>query len=136
MRKQDWHSRTFALSWLRERQNVKVPGARDFEVFEWLQAIGVVPADVDTVKYGRVNPILNLNANAIGAFYLAAVAFEWDTWGPSTPTEFLDALQMETAGNNRRDTVAETLSALGRAIAEEDSEDRAYRLRLPEGHAA
>ena len=94
-----------------------------------------MPEDVLTLAVER-HPRLNLNPDAIPMGYLAGVAYEWDSWGISSPVEFLDAIELETAGSTRRDVIVETLSALGRAIAEEETEDITYRLRLPEGAAA
>ena len=146
MKKQDWTSETFSLAWLRERRFDFDP-LSESPVFEWLKSIGAVPASVHATghaliedghasRYSQNQPVLNLDGDAIPARYLALTAGEWDTWGKSTPTQFLDAIELETAGHTKRDTVYETLWALGRAIAEEESEDKTYRLRLPNGYAA
>ena len=157
MRKQDWRNQTFALSWLRERQDDERQGVTTFGVHEWLIDIGVVPAHVTSIKWSQVQPILNLDGDHIRAGYIAAVAAEWDSWGSSTPTQFLDALELETAGNTRRDVIAELLHTLGQAVeTDEDLRTRgadgrydggrrvpadsvadiSYNLRLPKGHAA
>ena len=130
MSKQDWRSQTFALSWLRERRFDFDPASAS-PVFDWLRAIGVVPAEVAELKWGHNQNAPLLNPDAIKAGYISQVAAEWDSWGRSTPTQFLDAMELETVGTTKRDVIAETLEALGRAIAEESQEDTAHRLRLP-----
>jgi hypothetical protein len=40
-------------------------------------------------------PRLNLQPDHIPAGYLAEVAYEWDTWGESTPPEFIEAFSAE-----------------------------------------
>ena len=136
MRKQDWKSETYSLAWLREQQGSFTRASLTSPIFDWLKAIGAVPQDQPVLSWGHNQNTPLLNPDSIRIGYLAMVACEWDSWGPSTPTEFLDAMELETEGHERRDTIAETLTALGRAIAEEESEEKTYRLRLPQGYAA
>ena len=125
MANSDWQKQTFTLQWLRERQNA--PFRR---VFDWLRAIGAVPAEQGVLRWGHNQNYKTLNADAIPMGYLAMVACEWDSWGPSSPKQFLDAMELETAGHEARDLIVETLEALGRAIAEEE-DTTTYRIHLP-----
>jgi hypothetical protein len=114
LNKQDWRRLTYSLRSLRE----KAAAARGYRsAASWLRSIGVIPDEVLHVRPRQ--PILNLDADKVEAGYLAAVAFEWDSWGPASPLQFIDALEYETAGTGKRDAIAEILTQLGRATEED-----------------
>ena len=80
---------------------------------EWLKRVGLIPADVENVKPRQA--LTDLDPEAVRLDYLAAVAFEWDTWGPASPVDLVKALEAETRGA-RRDLITETLLSLGRQM--------------------
>ena len=106
----DWKTKTYSFSWLRDMAD---PDA--LSTFDWLKDIGVVPADVATMQVVQVR--LDIDPNHIPAGYLAASAYEWDTWGPSEPDDLLDALEVEIKGDSRT-FVALLLTALGREVTD------------------
>jgi hypothetical protein len=88
--------------------------ARIQGIVPWLKAIGVIPNDVTSVKPSQVK--LELDPKAINGGYLASVAYEWDSWGESTPPDFIRALRCELKGSPERDTIANALLSLGRSL--------------------
>lgn len=106
----DWKMRTVSLSEL--RRDAEVIGEWDWGILGFLRNIGVVPWDVRISLPESVR--LNVNPDAIPVGYLASMAYEWDTWGPSQPSDFLDALECELVPQ-RRDFIARVLTALGRS---------------------
>ena len=110
--KPEWMTRTYEFSqlerWAGQFKNMH-------GIVRWLRAIGVIPNDVAMVKPAQVR--LELDPGSIEGGYLAAVAFEWDTWGDSTPPDFIRALRCELSGAPERDSIARTLLALGRSVA-------------------
>lgn len=103
----NWEARLLSIGWLKRQAY----GRDDTTAFGWLKSIGVVPEDVATRR--TVLPVLDLDPNAVKAGYLASCAFEWDSWGTSRPEDFINAMEAETAGNERRDVVAGLLTQLG-----------------------
>jgi hypothetical protein len=79
--------------------------------FDFLKEVGVVPLDVMSMPAEKVK--LMLDRSAIPAGYLASAAYEWDTWGPSHPSDFVDAIDSEL-DPSRRDLIASVLTSLGR----------------------
>lgn len=112
MLKPEWMSRTYEFS---ELERYARQFSRMYGIVRWLRAIGVIPNDVALVKPTQVR--LELDPAAIEGGYLASVAFEWDSWGDSTPPDFIKALRCELRGAPERDGIAKTLFALGRATA-------------------
>lgn len=110
MLKPEWMERTIEFEAL-ERYAAQF--ARVHGIVLWLKIIGVIPNDVPAVKPSQVR--LELDPKAISAGYLASVAYEWDSWGDSTPPQFLAALRCELRGAPERDSISEALSSLGRA---------------------
>jgi len=106
----DWGATT-----MRDLRRMARPYSDMTSVFEWLKAIGLVPAETKRMDVRQV--LTDLDPENISVRYLAAAAFEWDTWGPSNPDQFLNALSAETRGA-KRDLIVETLSSLGRAAVE------------------
>lgn len=100
--KPEWMSTTFSLAQLREMAR---PFGHLTNITSWLYRIRVMP----DVRVRAMNPKADLDPNAIPAGYLASVAAEWDDLGPSSPKQFLDALECETRGA-KRDVVIEALS--------------------------
>lgn len=84
--------------------------------FTWLQSAGFVPKDVTSMPIRQA--LVDLDPNAIRAGYLASSAYEWDQWGPASPTEFIRAISKETRGSMARDLIFETLMSLGREMKE------------------
>lgn len=117
MSNSDWNKRKYAFSQLSE-------WAEDFEhldsCVEWLRVLGILPADVERVKPAQVR--LELDPQGIDAGYLAAVASEWDSWGPSSPVDLMKALKCELKGSSQRDVIAAVLTALGKEVAREDED--------------
>lgn len=113
----DWTKRTYTFSALRE-------WAEDFAHLDntvaWLKAMGVIPSDVTHVKPKQVK--LELDPKAIEGGYLAAVAYEWDSWGPSSPLDLVAALRCELKGAPERDIIAGILTMLGKATTTEDTD--------------
>jgi hypothetical protein len=122
--KPEWTQKTYSLAYLRSKETFGTFRS----VFPWLKGIGIVPLDVSSMRDAQVK--LALDDKNIEAGYLAASAYEWDSWGASRPSEFLDALDLETAGTTRKDVIVETLTMLGRAGAEEPLAIE-HSLRLP-----
>lgn len=109
MRNSAWEKRTYSFNWLARYAS---QFAHYRSVFEWLKAIGVVPNDVESVRPSQVK--LGLDPEAIEGGYLASAAYEWDSWGASSPTDFIMALECELSGSEQRDAIASILLALGR----------------------
>lgn len=110
---EDWKTETFGYNWLR-KQAADRPHMDSAMAF--LQAVGVVPADVEYRRRTRV--VSNsLSPEAIPALYLAEFANDWDAIGPSSPDYFVAALEFECAGSTKQDVVSETLSELGALLA-------------------
>lgn len=84
---------------------------------QWLYAIGVVPNNVIRLATREVKT--DLDREEINCGYLAASAYEWDVWGPSTPDEFLDAIECELSGSNQKSAIYGVLLALGRDASAE-----------------
>lgn len=83
--------------------------------FEWLQKTGLVPDNVTKMRVRQV--LTDLDPEAVSVEYLAAAAYEWDSWGPASPVEFVKAIGAETRGSSQRDLIMETLTTLGRQSA-------------------
>lgn len=79
--------------------------------FEWLKRTGLVPENVSKMRVRQV--LTDLDPQAISIEYLAAAAYEWDSWGPASPIDFVKAIAAETRGA-QRDLITEALMALGR----------------------
>lgn len=88
-------------------------------IVQWLYAIGVLPNDVKSLPEPTIKT--ELNPSSIKCGYLAASAFQWDAEGPSTPHEFLDAIEFELAGSAKKAAAAEALKELGRESDQSDS---------------
>ena len=123
MQKPEWQKTTYSLSDLIDRAR----RTRHFNsVFGWLKSQGYIPENVESAKIAQVKVV---NPEAVEAGYLASAAYEWDSWGPSSPLEFLRAIELESDGNAGRDIITETLQALGAAI--ESEEEVTYKVHLP-----
>lgn len=113
----DWTKRKYTFSRLRE-------WAEDFDYmdscFSWLKVLGIVPENVESVKPSQVK--MELDPQGIDAGYLASVAFEWDSWGPSSPVDLINALRCELKGSPERDIVSGVLTMLGKAVAREETD--------------
>lgn len=83
--------------------------------FEWLKRIGLVPEGVERMNIRQA--LTDLDPDNISVAYLAAAAYEWDTWGTASPVDFVKAIGYETRGA-QRDLIVETLQALGREQAQ------------------
>lgn len=114
---EDWKAKTYRLSWLRMK-------AAEYDHFlnqkAWLKTIGLLPEDEDFTGMNWL-PSTNLNPAAIPARYIAEVANEWDAMGPSSPSEFINALSFECAGTPQRDVVSSLLAALGAVIQQDNA---------------
>lgn len=107
----DWKENEVSLRDLRlEAENLEPWG---YGVFAFLKNIGVVPWNVASMPVAKVR--LNISQSRIPAGYLASCAFEWDSWGPSQPSDFIRALDAEL-NPEKRDFVAAILTSLGRSV--------------------
>lgn len=84
--------------------------------FEWLRTIGLVPEGVTRMNIRQV--LTELDPERVSVSYIAASAYEWDTWGPASPVDFMRAIAFEARGA-KRDLIVETLMSLGREMAQE-----------------
>lgn len=107
----EWKNSTYSLTQLRSEAENLEPW--DFGVFGFLKNCGVVPWSVESLPAEKVK--FGFSPDAIPAGYLGAAAYEWDSWGPSQPSDFLDALDAEL-NPEKRDFIAQLLTALGRSI--------------------
>lgn len=105
----DWGTTT-----MRDLRRMARPHSDLTSTFEWLKAIGLVPQETKRMDIRQV--LTDLDPENISVQYLAAAAFEWDSWGPASPDQFLKALSAECRGA-KRDLVVETLTMLGREMA-------------------
>ena len=104
----DWGTTT-----MRDLRRLARPHSDMNSIFEWLKAVGLVPQDVKRMDIRQV--LTDLDPENISVKYIAAAAYEWDTWGPSTPDQFLKAISAECRGA-KRDLIVETLMSLGREM--------------------
>lgn len=109
----DWTKETTTLATL-EAMAKDTPACFSGSIFGWMKRVGLVPEDVASMK--KVQVRIDIDPDALPKGYLAACAYEWDTWGDSHPMDFAKAIRLETKGNTGRDLIAETLTALGRAV--------------------
>lgn len=108
----NWVNVSLSLSHLRRLSEQPGWGAT-FPAFEFLREVGAVPEDVRSIASEKVR--LSLDPEAVPAGYLAAAAYEWDTWGPSHPSDFIEAMENELLPH-RRDYIASLLTELGRTF--------------------
>lgn len=114
MTSQNWQDRLVSLDDLqREADNLE---PWDYGIFTFLKNVGSVPFDVMSVAASQVR--LTIDRTAIPAGYLASAAYEWDSWGPSQPSDFINAIEAEL-DPTRRDIVAQVLTSLGRSTESE-----------------
>jgi hypothetical protein len=111
----DWKTQLVSLTQLRSKAAI---WSHDIGAFEFLHQEGVVPHEVLTMPAEKVR--LGFNAEAVPAGYLASAAYEWDTWGPSHPEDFIEAMECELRPE-KRDLIAGILTALGRSTNEGSS---------------
>ncbi len=114
MTSQNWQDRLVSLDDLQVEADNLEPWA--YGVFGFLRNIGVVPWDVASVAASQVR--LTISRTAVPAGYLASAAYEWDSWGPSQPSDFISAIEAEL-NPARRDIVAAVLTQLGRSTETE-----------------
>lgn len=106
----DWKTRPVSLTQLRSRASTWGWG---IGAFEFLHQEGIVPHEVKSMPAEKVK--LTYDMEAIPAGYLASAAYEWDSWGPSHPEDFTDAIDAEL-NPQKRDFIAQLLTALGRSV--------------------
>ena len=109
MSTENWVNVSFSLTRLAEL--AKNSGRNS--AFEFLKDMGVVPEDVKSVS--PVNVKTSFNPREVPAGYLASAAYEWDSWGPSDPTDFIEVMQDEL-NPEKREYIANLLTALGRTV--------------------
>lgn len=110
MKNSDWQQKIYTFSELRQFAYVRQDMSR---AVDFLKAMQVIPYTVERVPapdYIKTN----LDPEQIPAGYLAALAYEWDSDGPSTPLEFIDSLRPEMMGTAERDNVREQLEMVGK----------------------
>lgn len=109
----DWKEMTVNLSDL--KRLAEQPGwGVAHSAFDFLKEVGVVPQGVMAMPSAKVR--LNIAPSAVPAGYLASAAYEWDTWGRSHPTDFIDALEAEL-NPEKREFIATLLTSLGRSVS-------------------
>lgn len=107
----NWRTRSISLRDLRiEAENLE---PWEWGVFAFLKNIGVVPWGVMSMPREKIR--LTIDPSSVPAGYLASCAYEWDSWGPSQPTEFVRAIDAELHPE-RRDFIAAILTSLGRSV--------------------
>lgn len=108
----DWTETTVDLT--RLRALAEQPGwGVAMPAFDFLKEVGAVPAHVMSMPVEKVK--LTLDRKAIPAGYLASAAYEWDQWGPSHPSDFVDAINTEL-DPQKRDLIGSVLTELGRSF--------------------
>lgn len=112
MKNSDWEKRTFSLHRLLGVSD-HVLGPENASAYGFLQDCGVVPASVRSAPRTVVRH--DFDVLAVPAWYLASAAWEWDSWGASHPSEFIEAIMTELDPVSR-DFVASLLTSLGRAV--------------------
>ena len=109
----NWQDYSYSMESLRRDADYLEPW--NDGAYHFLQNAGYVPWDVQSVAATKVR--LNIALDAIPAGYLASAAYEWDSWGPSQPSDFLDAIEAEL-NPAKRDLIAAVLTSLGRSVSE------------------
>jgi len=99
---------TLSLSDLRDHALVWSGGPT--RVYLWLIKVGYLPDDHVVTRRAVVR--LGGDPEGLDADYVGAVAKEWDSWGPSTPIEFVEAMEAEYG--ERYDAISAMLTELGR----------------------
>lgn len=108
----DWTDKTVDLSAL--KRHAEQPGwGVAFPAFDFLKEVGAIPEHVNTMPPAKVR--LGIPQNAIPCGYLASAAYEWDTWGRSHPSDFIDAIDAEL-NPEKREFIAALLTTLGRSV--------------------
>jgi len=105
----DW-----GVTTMRDLRRLARPHSDMTSVFEWLKAVGLVHQSVTRMP---IRQVVELDPECIDVKYLASAAYEWDSWGPTGPDDFIKALSAECKGA-KRDLILETLMALGRQMEE------------------
>lgn len=105
----NWITDSVSLQDLRTQAEALEPW--DWGVFGFLQNIGVVPWGVKSMPQAKIR--LNIDPEEVPVGYLASAAYEWDSWGPSQPTDFINALECELLPA-KRDFIVSLMSALGK----------------------
>lgn len=105
----DWKDKTFSLAELFKIADVH----KDTSAINFLKHAEIIPNDVHW-KRGNANTKTNLDPTGIRAGYLAELAYDWDKDGPTTPLEFMEALEFEIRDHPRNRNVSEVLGELGR----------------------
>jgi hypothetical protein len=118
----DWQKQTCTLGWLRDREDT-----RHISILAWLTSLGLIPEGAGKLSHNKIIR-LAMDPKKIEIGYLASAACEWDCIGPSRPRDFLNAIELETAGSTRKDTIVETLTALGRTDEGDEPWVNEYRL--------
>lgn len=106
----DWTEKTYSLRML---QLVSQDDDQIKPAIDWLKHIGVIPKDVDWKRRNALTKT-SLDPEKIKASYLAELAYDWDQDGPTTPGEFVEALEFEVAGTEKNASVSEVTGNLGR----------------------
>lgn len=112
MSTENWKEVLFDLALLRTAAQHSRWGV-SHSVFGFLKDIGVVPEDVYSAPVENVKT--NFRPDRVPAGYLASAAYEWDTWGPSHPEDFIDAIADEL-NPQKREYIVSLLTALGRTV--------------------
>lgn len=110
MKKSAWTKQLWTFDHINQFAQVRtdLTSAVDF-----LKSIQVIPYDVKSMPAPNYI-VTRLDPQSIPAGYLASLAFEWDADGPSSPSEFVDALRPELKGSPEREVVREQLETAGK----------------------
>lgn len=79
----------------------------------FLQMAEIIPYGIEWKK-GNSIPKTRLSPDGIQGQYIAEVAYDWDRDGPTTATEFVNALVFEVEGTEENQAVTEVTDSLGR----------------------
>jgi len=114
MRMTDWREKTFSLTYIYNSLSIHERwNGEDIPAMEFLKNCMIVPADVVWKRRNSMTRT-SLSAAGIPAGYLAELAYDWDKDGPSSPRDFVHALEFEISGHPRNDEVSQVLGSLGR----------------------
>lgn len=101
---------TLSLSELRDQAERWTKGPT--RIYLWLIDSTFLPDDHVVTRKAVVR--LGGDPDALDPDYVGATAKEWDEWGPSTPLQFVEALEAEYG--EKYDAVASMLTELGREL--------------------
>lgn len=104
----DWKEMTWRYSDL-----LMLAHKQDMSIVEWLKSVGVIPVEVNW-RRAPMSIYNGLDPNGIQAKALAELAYEFDTIGIASPSEYMKWLSFEIKGSPLREQFMAVLSTLGK----------------------